>query len=131
MSRHIRQEEAGQGGRGGASGGSGSGQLNPVKVGFRYLRHIQCSAEIVGTTFGVASVPPCTKCRKGSHFNGECPSFWGSAGFPLSGFDVVGDRIDSEWNVPLNEPIRKTIQAWVSFLKEPKAYRSFSYRYGV
>ena len=50
---------------------------------------------------------------------------WGSAGFPLTGFDAAGDCIDSEWNVPLNEPIRKTIRAWVAFLKEPKTFRTF------
>jgi hypothetical protein len=84
--------------------------MNLAKVAYRYRRHIHCSAEIVGITLGVAGVPPFQKCHKGSHFNGECPSFWGSAGFPLPGFDAAGDRIDSECNVPLNEPIRKTIR---------------------
>ena len=78
----------------------------------------------MGTTLGVTGAPICAKCQKGSHFNGECPSTWGAAGFPLPGFDASGNRIDSEWNVPSNEPIRKTIRAWVAFLKEPKTFRN-------
>jgi hypothetical protein len=109
----------------GGSGGTSAGPLSPLIVGFRYRGTIHCSAEIIGTTLGVAGSPTCSRCRKGTHFNGECPQVWGKAGFPLPGFDVSGARIASCWHSPSNEPTKKTIRAWVDFIKEDKNYTKF------
>ncbi len=106
-------------------GGTSLGPLSPMLFAFRYRGTLHCSAEIVGTTLGVAGAPSCARCRKGFHFNGECPQVWGKAGHPLPGFDASGERIASAWHSPSNERIKKTIRPWVDFIKEDKNYTKF------
>ncbi len=49
---------------------------------------------------------------------------WGKTGHPLPGFkfDASGVLSASAWHSPSNEPIKKTIRAWVDFIKEEKNY---------
>jgi hypothetical protein len=84
-----------------------------------FRRHIPCSGEIIGTTLGVNSAaPPCRKCNVGNHYHGECPVWWGNQGTALPGFDIHGQRIPGEWHGSSNEPLKKTIKAWVAFLED-------------
>ncbi len=71
----------------------------------------------MGSSLGVAGAPSCKLCSSGqAHYHGECPLQWGRAGKPLPGFQTDGTRIDTDWNK--NEPIQKTVRAWVKFLSD-------------
>ena len=41
---------------------------------------------------------------------------------PLPGFDAAGARVAGAWHAATNEPIRKTVKAWVAFIKDLKNY---------
>jgi hypothetical protein len=82
-----------------------------------FQKNFPCSPSIVGSSLGVAGAPPCKLCSGGqAHYHGECPLQWGRAGKPLPGFQTDGTRITAEWNK--NEPIQKTVRAWVKFLSD-------------
>ncbi len=82
-----------------------------------FQQHIPCSPSIVGSSLGVTGAPPCRLCSGGqAHFHCECLLQWGRAGKPLPGFQTDGTRINTEWNN--NEPIQKTVKAWVKFLSD-------------
>ena len=106
----------GGGGSGGttATGTRGALRLSQICV---FQRNIPCSTSVVGSTLGVVGAPPCNKCGHGAHFYGECPQEWGRIGKPLPGFNTSGARIAKEWT-KTNEPIQKTVQAWVKFLSD-------------
>jgi hypothetical protein len=53
-------------------------------------------------------------CKSGAHYHGECPQEWGRIGKPLPGFQADGKRSAGEWTKS-NEPIKRTVQAWVRF----------------
>ena len=120
------------GGRGGRSnGGSGGSSTNATPISgsatpvakppwklVRFKRHIPCSPDVVGDALGVPGAPPCTKCNNGSHFHGECPWAWGNSGTSLPGFGADGSRIPGDWSKTDNEPIRRVVKAWVTFLQD-------------
>jgi hypothetical protein len=64
---------------------------------------------------------PCAPGR--NHYHDECPKLWGGAGTPLPGFAADGQSIAADWHKTENEPLRRVIRAWVSFLKD---FRKFS-----
>ena len=104
----------------GSNGGAGA-PSQQTKI-FRFRRSIHCSADIVGTTLGTTGAPQCSRCHKGNHYNAECPAHWGGAGCTLPGFDADGARVASAWHAATNEPIRKTVKAWVAFIQDLKNY---------
>jgi hypothetical protein len=116
---------------GGAAGGAGNGGGVIVPPGqgrhiFRFRRSIHCSADIVGATIGTVGAPTCTKCNKSKHYNAECPESWATAGYILPGFDAAGNRVVGAWHTAPNEPIKKTVKAWVAFIKDLKNYHDRS-----
>jgi hypothetical protein len=117
----------GSGPTGGSSGSSGGGKgvaqtTRSASAGKPLGRlcviqqHIPCSPHVVGTTLGVAGAPTCRICTLGAHFHGECPQAWGSLGISLPGHQADGSRTAGEWCK--NEPIQKTVKAWVKFLSD-------------
>jgi hypothetical protein len=103
-------------GAGGATGAVTRGALSNMLL---FRKHMPCSGEIIGTTLGVNSAaPPCKKCNVGNHYHGECPVWWGSNGTALPGFDIHGQRIPGDWHGSSNEPLKKTMKAWVAFLED-------------
>jgi hypothetical protein len=113
----------------GSGGGSAAsnGFITPLgKLPLRricvFQQNIPCSVEIVGDTLGVPGAPPCTRCGKGNHFHGECPTEWGKLRRPLPGFLDDGSRIDKAWNK--NEPIQRTVTAWTKFLQDKSNFKN-------
>jgi hypothetical protein len=120
---------AGSGGSSGA-GSSGShssanapGQAKAVGICV-FKRTIPCSSDIVGDSLGVPWAPACRKCTRGNHFHGECPRAWGASGTPLPGFSDDGQRLARSWSTSSNEPIRKAIAVWVTFLEDHANFKN-------
>jgi hypothetical protein len=119
-----------RGGRGSGGGGSSGNSAPPAAAStapplptpvwriVRFKRSIPCSPDIVGDTLGVAGAPPCSRCNNGSHYHGECPLTWGVSGTSLPGFSADGSRIPGDWSKSDNEPIRRVVKAWVTFLQD-------------
>ena len=83
-------------------------------------QNIPCSQDIVGDHLGVSGTPMCRLCGQGAHYHGECPTAWGNLGKPLPGFRADGSRAAKKWKG--NEPIAKTVTAWVNFLSDPSNF---------
>jgi hypothetical protein len=102
----------------GCSGGGSSSVLSsaPVWSICRFKKNIPCSVDIVGESLGVSGAPPYTFCNNGAHYHGECPLKWGGIGTALPGFALDGQRNAADWKG--NEPIRRVVKQWVTFLKD-------------
>ena len=118
---------SGSGSGSGGGGGKGASQTprstTPSKSLSRICviqQNIPCSPHVVGNTLGVAGAPPCKICGLGAHYHGECPQAWGSLGINLPGHQADGSRTVGEWNK--NEPIQKTVKAWIKFLSDPSNF---------
>jgi hypothetical protein len=110
---------SGLGGGGSGSSGSGSSSVSnsvPVWSVCRFKKNIPCSVDIVGDSLGLSGAPPCTFCNNGAHYHGECPLKWGGIGTALPGFALDGQRNAADWKG--NEPIRRVVKQWVTFLKD-------------
>ena len=83
-----------------------------------FQRNFPVSPTIIGTTLGVISAPQCKICARSDHYHGECPQEWGRIGKPLPGFARDGTRIGNMWHSKSNEPLQKTMKAWVAFLSD-------------
>ncbi len=109
--------KGGSGLGGGLGGGGGAASSSaPVWSICKFKKNIPCSAEIVGDSLGVGGAPPCTFCNNGAHYHGECPLKWGGTGTALPGFALDGQRNAADWQG--NEPLRRVVKQWVSFLKD-------------
>ena len=127
--RTTASSSASAGGSGGSSGGGGKGAAQTLRgaspgksLGKMCViqQNIPCSPHVIGNALGVAGAPPCRICGLGAHFHGECPQAWGSLGINLPGHQADGSRTAGEWNK--NEPIQKTVKAWVKFLSDPSNF---------
>ena len=87
-----------------------------------FQHSIPCSPDIVGDTLGVPGAPFCSKCRKGHHYFGECPTEWGKLSRALPGFADDGSRIDKAWCK--NEPIQRVVTAWTNFLQDKSNFNN-------
>jgi hypothetical protein len=115
------------GGRGGRSTRSATSAVSftgtpslPIGKICVLQQNIPCSQEIVGDHLGVSGTPMCRLCSQGAHYHGECPTAWGNLGKPLPGFHADGSRAPRKWKG--NEPIAKTVSAWVDFLTDPSNF---------
>jgi hypothetical protein len=106
----------GGGSGGGGGGGSAVSSSAPVWSICKFKKNIPCSADIVGDSLGLSGAPPCTFCSNGAHYHSECPLKWGGIGTALPGFALDGQRNAADWKG--NEPIRRVVKQWVSFLKD-------------
>ena len=73
---------------------------------------------MVGVTLGVKTSAVCSSCRPGGRLHGgaECPKRWGKKGVALPGFNLDGTQDPAQWKG--KEPIKSTIQAWITLLKD-------------
>ena len=108
-----------------AAGGGGSGTVASSSSSLptrgrtcSFQRNFPVSPTIVGATLGVISAPQCKICTLSDHYHGECPLECGKIGKPLPGFTRDGTRIGSMWHSKSNEPLQKTMKAWVAFLSD-------------
>ena len=91
------------------------------------------SIDIVGVSLGVKTTVVCNNCKGGRlHHSSECPGRWAkSGGCILPGFLADGTRDPAQW-ARGKEPIRATVQAWVTLLKDHSKWNSAApVRYGV
>ena len=77
-----------------------------------------------GTLLESAAPLPAKKCGSGTNYHGECPKEWGAVGIALQGFGLDGLRIETEWHSKDQEPLQKTVKAWVAFLKDHKNFEN-------
>lgn len=123
----ARTASASSPGSGGGSPASAAattppGGKTPLRKICVFQQNIPCSPEIVGDTLGVPGAPFCTKCRKGQHYYGECPTEWGRLSRALPGFADDGSRIDNAWCQ--NEPIKSVVKAWTKFLQDKSNFNN-------
>ena len=83
-----------------------------------FQRNFPVSQAIIGATLGVISAPQCKICARSDHYHCECLQEWGRIGQPLPGFARDGTRIGNMWHSKSNEPLQKTMKAWVAFLSD-------------
>ena len=101
---------------GAATPPAGSGAGGQTRADFP--RIIPWSIDVVGVTLGVKSSNVCSTCKPGGRLHGgaECPKRWGKKGVALPGFNLDGTHDPAQWKG--KEPIKSTIQAWITLLKD-------------
>ena len=105
------------GGSGAATPPAGSGGAGSQSKA-DFPRIIPWSIDVVGVTLGVKSSNVCSTCKPGGRLHGgaECPKRWGKKGVALPGFHLDGTHDPAQWKG--KEPIKSTIQAWITLLKD-------------